>query len=192
MTAPAEELRNLAERIRRGDASAEAELVREFTQRIFVMCVVRTHDREAARDLVQDVLMAVITAFRKGQLHDTDKVAGFVHGTARNLINNHLRGESQRPRLEPISENLSQASMVKELEDAEQVRQVYQALEHLGQEDRKILLMTLVEGRKPGEIAAGLGLTSEVVRTRKLRALKKVADFVKTKMSRTQANFPHS
>lgn len=47
--------------------------------------------------------------------------------------------------------------------------------------------MTLVEGRKPGEIAAALGLTPEVVRTRKLRATKKVAGLVrkKKKMSQT-------
>ena len=49
------ELRSLAERIRHGDTSAETELVREFTQRIFVMSLVRTHDREIARELVQDV-----------------------------------------------------------------------------------------------------------------------------------------
>jgi len=44
--------------------------------------------------------------------------------------------------------------------------------------------MTLVEGRKPGEIAAALGLTAEVVRMRKSRAVKKVADLVKKKMLR--------
>ena len=43
------ELRDLAERIRHGDAAAETELVREFTRRIFVMGLVRTHDQEAAR-----------------------------------------------------------------------------------------------------------------------------------------------
>lgn len=181
------ELRTLAERVRQGETSAETELVREFTHRIFVMAVVRTHDREAARELVQDVLMAVIGALRKGQLQDTDKLAAFVHGTARNLINNRLRFESQRPSLEPLSDDLTQASLTEQLEDAERVRLVHQALERLGQEDRKILWMTLVEGRKPGEIAAALGLTSEVVRTRKLRAAKKVADLVrkKKKMSQT-------
>ena len=182
----------MAERIRQGDASAETELVREFTQRIFVMSLVRTHDRENARELVQDVLVAVIGALRKGQLQDADKLAAFVHGTARNLINNQLRTESRRPRLEPLSDDLPQACIVEQLEDAERVRLVHQALERLGQEDRKILLMTLVEGRKPGEIAAALGLTSEVVRTRKLRAMKKVADLIRKKMSRTRANLPHS
>jgi RNA polymerase sigma factor (sigma-70 family) len=187
-----EELRSLAERIRQGDVVAETTLVREFTERIFVMGLMRTHDREAARELVQDVLVAVIGALRKGQLHDEDKLAAFVHGTARNLINNQLRSESQKPPLEPLPEHLTQASLIDQLEDAERVRLVHQALERLGHEDRKILLMTLVEGRKPGEIAAALGLTPEVVRTRKLRAVKKIADLIKKKMSRIDAKSPHS
>ena len=116
------ELRSLAERIRHGDTSAETELVREFTQRIFVMSLVRTHDREIARELVQDVLMAVIGALRKGQLQDPDRLAAFVHGTARNLINNRLRNESQRPLMEPLPEDLAQASSIEQLEDAERAR----------------------------------------------------------------------
>ena len=53
------------------------------------------------------------------------------------------------------------------------------ALAVLDSTDRKILLLTLIEGLKPGEIGARLGLTSEVVRTRKSRALKKAAERVK-------------
>jgi RNA polymerase sigma factor (sigma-70 family) len=185
------ELRKLSERICQGDASAETELVREFTQRIFVMAVVRTHDREAARELVQDVLMAVIVAVRKGQLHDSDKLAAFVHGTARNLINNRLRNESQQPQMEPLPEDLAQTGLARQLEDEERARLVHQALQRLDPDDRRILHMTLVEGRKPGEIAAALGLTAEVVRTRKLRAARKVADLIRKKMLRTQANLPH-
>jgi RNA polymerase sigma factor (sigma-70 family) len=177
--------RALAERIQQGDASAETELVHEFSHRIFVMGVVRTHDREAARELVQDVLIAVIGALRKGQLQDAEKLAAFVHGTARNLINNQLRTASQQPAVESIPEDLAQENLVEQLEDAERGRLVHQALERLGQQDRKILLMTLVEGCKPGEIAATLGLSSEVVRTRKLRALKKVTDLIEKKLSRT-------
>lgn len=186
------DLRSLPERIRRGDSAAETELVSEFTRRIFVMSLVRTHDREAARELVQDVLMAVISALRKGQLQDPDKLAAFVHGTARNLINNRLRTESQRPPLEPLPEDLAQVGFTQQLEDAERLRLVHQALERLSHEDRKILQMTMVEGSKPGEIAAALGLTSEVVRTRKLRAMKKVTDLIRKKMSRTRAISPHS
>jgi RNA polymerase sigma-70 factor (ECF subfamily) len=177
--------RSLAERIRQGDASAESELVHEFSRRIFVIALVRTGDREVAREFVQDTLLAVISALRKGQLHDPDKLASFVHGTARNLINNELRSRRQKPRLEPLPENLAQPSMIEELEQTERVRLVHRALEQLGNEDRRILWLTLVEGHKPAEIAAQLGVSSEVIRTRKLRAAKKVADFVRKKMSRT-------
>ena len=178
--------RNLAERIQQGDASAETELVDKFSRRIFVMGLVRTHDRETARELVQDVLMAVICALRKGQLQDADKVAAFIHGTARNLINSRLRSESQRPHLEPLSEDLvAQADLAERLEDAERSMHIQRALQTLGEEDRKILLLTLVEGHKPGEIAAALGLSSEVVRTRKMRALRKLTNLIEKKMSRT-------
>jgi RNA polymerase sigma-70 factor (ECF subfamily) len=156
------------------------------------MSLVRTHDREAARELVQDVLMAVIGALRKGQLQNPDKLAAFVHGTARNLISNRLRAESQKPPLEPLPEELAQVSFTQQHEDTDRLRLVDQALERLSQDDRKILRMTMVEGHKPGEIAAALGLTSEVVRTRKLRAMKKVTEFIRKKMSRTRADSPHS
>jgi RNA polymerase sigma-70 factor (ECF subfamily) len=87
--------------------------------------------------------------------------------------------------MEPLPEDLAQACRAEQLEDAERMRLVHEALERLGQEDRKIVWMTLVQGSKPGEIAAALGLTSEVVRTRKTRAVKKVADLIRKKLSRT-------
>jgi RNA polymerase sigma factor (sigma-70 family) len=183
-------MRSLADRIREGDAPAETELVHEFMHRIFVMAVVRTHDRDAAHELVQEVLMAVIGALRKGQLKDPEKLPAFVNGTARNLINNRLRMEGRRPPMAPLPEDLAQASSAEQFDDAERLKLVRQALERLGRDDRKILLMTLVEGLKPGEIAAALGLTSEVVRTRKLRAVKKITALMKEKMSRPSTFLP--
>jgi RNA polymerase sigma factor (sigma-70 family) len=183
---------DLADRIRRGDAYAETELVHKFSSRIFAMAVIRTRDHEASHELVQDVLMAVIGALRKGQLQDADKLAAFVHGVARNLINNRLRTEGRRPPMETLPDDLARASESDQLEDAERLRLLRNALKRLGQQDRRILWMTLVEGRRPGEIAAVLGLTSEVVRTRKLRAIRRVTDLVKKKLSRTTSRLPQS
>jgi RNA polymerase sigma factor (sigma-70 family) len=180
-------LRSLVERIRQGDADAEEEVVRQFARRIFVMSFVRTRDREIARELVQDILMAVIAALRKGQLLDPDKLPAFVHGTARNLVNNRLRSERRPPPLEALSDDLPEPSKIETIEDAERLQFVHQALESLADEDRKILHLTLVEGYKPAEIAGLLGLTAEVVRTRKLRATRKVAEFVQGRLSRSRA-----
>ena len=178
-----EQNRALAERIRSGDSTAEADLVRQFAQRIFVMACVRTRDREASRDLVQDVLLAVICSLRKGQLQDAEKLEAFVHGTARNLINNHFRGKSQRPIEEPITDDFAQTGFEAQVEDAQRLRLVRRAMGQMAPDETRILLMTLVEGLKPGEIATELGLTPEVVRTRKLRAMRKIAELIRN-MSR--------
>src|SRR4051812_46283252 len=81
----------LVERIRQGDSAAEGELAAIFRQRIFVAAVARVRDREIARDLTQETLMAVIKSLRAGQLREADKLPAFIQGTARNLINNFFR-----------------------------------------------------------------------------------------------------
>jgi RNA polymerase sigma-70 factor, ECF subfamily len=81
----------LAERVRCCDSSAEEELVGHFSDKVRYLVLSRTRDPEAARDLTQDVLLAVVDALRNGHLRDPERLAAFVYGTARNLINNYLR-----------------------------------------------------------------------------------------------------
>jgi RNA polymerase sigma factor (sigma-70 family) len=177
-----QEQSSIAERIRWGDPSAEEELVRLFSNRVVFMACARTHDPEAARDLTQDVMLAVVTAVRKGQLREAERLAAFVYGIARNLINNYLRARS-RLREDPLDEALHLAISSDAVEDSDRVGLVQRALGAIDSTDRKILLLTLVHGLKPAEIAVQLGLTSEVVRSRKSRALKKTIERVK-KLSR--------
>ena len=174
----------LAERIRNHDPSAEEELVRLFSRRVACLVIARTRDREIARDLTQDVMLAVVLALRDGHLREPERLAAFVLGTARNLVNNYLRTLRRQPREDPIDPGFDLASMPAEFENTERADLVRQALGALDSTDRKILSLTLVEGLKPGEIALRLGLTPEVVRTRKSRAVRKVTERVKT-LSRT-------
>ena len=174
----------LAERIRSGEVSAEEELDRLFRSRVLFLAVARTRDPEAARDVTQDVMLAVVRALRNGHLREAERLAAFVYGTARNLINGYLRARRRLPREDPIDDGLHLASLPDPHENTERRDMVRRALAALDSTDRRILLLTLVEGLKPGEIAVRLGLTSEVVRTRKSRALKKTIERVK-KLSRT-------
>jgi RNA polymerase sigma-70 factor (ECF subfamily) len=171
---PSADLARVAERIREGDPSAEEELVREFGDRVRVFAGMRTRDRETARDLGQEVMMNVLTALRRGQLRDPDRLAAFVYGTARNVVNNYLRTGGQE-RSDPLPDLAAvTADPVDELEAGRRQSLVRRALARLSRDDRGILLLTLVDGLKPVEIAYKLGLTAEVVRARKSRALKKV------------------
>ena len=47
--------------------------------------------------------------------------------------------------------------------------------------DRRVLLLTLVDGLRSGEIAERLGLRADVVRARKARAIKRLTERVKTR-----------
>jgi RNA polymerase sigma factor (sigma-70 family) len=173
-----EQQTTLAERVRSGEPSAEDELVRLFSDRVTVLVIARTRDREAARDLTQEVMLAVVLALRNGHLREAERLGAFVYGTARNLINNYLRTRSRLPKEDPIDDDLQVVSTPDPFETTERGAMVRQVLSSLDSIDRKILLLTLVEGLKPGEIAVRLGLTSEAVRTRKSRALKKTIERV--------------
>ena len=114
---------------------------------------------------------------------ESERLAAFVYGIARNLINNYLRTRT-RLKEDPLDAALPLALQPDTADDEERLGLVRRALRTLELTDRTILLLTLVEGLKPGEITLRLRLTPEVVRTRKSRALKRTTERVKN-LSRT-------
>lgn len=174
---------DLALRIKAGDHLAEEELSCWLAARVFAMVLARTRDRELAKDLCQDVMIAAIEALRKGQLRDPGRLAGFVQGIARNTVNNYLRASGRiRPHApltdvpsEPADERAGDA-----LEDIRREEIVREAMGQLAPGDREILQMTFVDELKPGDIARRLGLSPEAARQRKFRALKRIEDYIRS------------
>jgi len=183
----ADQLVSLAQRILAGDLGAEEDLLRHFTPRIYALICARTRDREASRDLLHDALIALIRALRNGQLREPDKLTAFVLGIARNTAQSFIRSGLRR-REEPLADEPMMPS--RDTVEQNQRRQyVEQALAELDATDREILRMTLIEGSKPGAISKMLGMSSEVVRQRKTRATRKVAEYVKN-LSRIPSQNP--
>lgn len=183
---------DLADRVRNGDSAAEEELSVHFHPRILAMAAVRLRDPEAAREIAQEALLAVLMALRAGKLREPEKLPAFVSGTARNLVNNHFRVLREQPNpLELDPESPSSFNLVVETELAEQRRIVRDALARLHAQDRLILLLTLVDGMNPREIAPRLRLSPENVRTRKMRAIRQVTEELK-KLSRNARPTPPS
>jgi DNA-directed RNA polymerase specialized sigma24 family protein len=71
------------------------------------------------------------------------------------------------------------SSNAEQVEDQERETLAMRAIAGLEPLDRSILQMTLVDGLKPGAIAERLGMNPDVVRQRKLRATRRVIDFVR-------------
>ena len=189
------EQRLLAERVHAGDRGAEEEFARLFYPRVVAVLVCRTREPEAARDLAQETLLIALLALRGDTLRDFSKLAPFVIGIARNLASQYTRTRVARRTRESelppdIVNSVADAAQAANRERDERERVVRAALEQIESNDRTILLMTLVEGLKPGIIARRLGVSSEVVRTRKSRAIKRIASRLRG-LSRT-SDSPHS
>jgi RNA polymerase sigma factor (sigma-70 family) len=175
-----ERWKELALRLRVGDAASESELAQLFYPHLMAMAASRLSDRETAREIVQEALLAVISALRQGRLRDPEKLPAFVVGTGRNLINSHVRSLAQHPK--PVTLGQNEAAVPDPdseagesfLEKAERKDLVLDALRNLKVVDRRILFLTLARGLNPREIAFELGLKPEIIRLRKTRALSRL------------------
>lgn len=153
--------------------------MRTFRDRVWAMLVSRVANRETARDLLQEVLVAAWRALAEGRLRDPDKLPAFVYGIARNVVNNRRRAAAAGPVEVPLTPELEIAVQPPDFEDRERRRLVREAMALLEPSDRRVLLLTLVDNLQPREIARRLGVSPDVARTRKTRALKRFVERVR-------------
>ncbi|MGA2182027.1 MAG: RNA polymerase sigma factor [Bryobacteraceae bacterium] len=177
----------VTEAIRVGNRHAEDNLVVQFRPRIVAFLSVRQVDRDTVEELAQEILMAVVCAARDGRVREPENLAAFVYGVARNLLNDRLRRRS-REKSDPLRPGDDFPAPDPGPED-ERVRIARREIERLDPVDRNILLMTLVQGLKPGEIAAAMRMPSDVVRQRKSRSLKKIMENM-NRLSQSVSRFP--
>jgi RNA polymerase sigma-70 factor (ECF subfamily) len=165
---------SLAERIQGGDVSAEEELGRLYGRGLVAIARMRTGDAEAARDLSQQILIEALKALRGGELREPDKLAAFIQGIARNLINNFLRTRVRRAECPLDAVELNTGDPIQEQELAERQRLVQAEISSFSAIDQQILFWSLVDGRPLAEIATNLNISHDAVRTRKSRAIRKL------------------
>ena len=114
--------------------------------------------------------MALICTLREGRLRDPDSLPAFAYGIARNKLADAIR-KKMRDRTVPFPKGFDVAAKD---QSSELVSAAQTEIETLEPVDRRILSMTLIDGFKPAEVAAAIGISSEAVRQRKSRALKKL------------------
>jgi len=171
-----------------GDSAAEQEFVALFLPKVRSMLLARTRNSDITADLVQETIMESLCALRRGNLREAEKLPGFVLAIARNLLNNHFRGAARAPESIEAPDLLPDLNLHHESREREEREQLaLDAIGSLEPLDQSILRFTLVDGLKPGVIAARLGISSIVVRQRKLRATRRVIEIV---IGRSQSATP--
>lgn len=167
----------MAELIAQGDRAAEEWLLQHFRRRILTFFEARLRDPDLAQELCHDVLLAVLVRFRSGQVKINQSLASYVFGVTRNVFADYLRARANRKTTQ-LPENFDIAGPSTDSLAEERNRLVHQAIAELSELDRQILTMLLVDGSKPGQIAARLSLSPDMVRQRKARAIKKLTNIL--------------
>ena len=171
--APAEERREL-QRLLRCIAAGEREALAALYQRtrtaVYGLALSYLRNAHDAQDLTQDVYVQVWDC--AAQYRPTGSPMGWLLAVCRNLCLMRLRREERHAAL---SEEEWDAIPTPECGlDAEERVLLQNALESLGEEERRIVLLHAVTGLKHREIAALLELALPTVLSKYHRALKKM------------------
>jgi RNA polymerase sigma-70 factor (ECF subfamily) len=156
-----------------GCAAAEAELCRRLAPRIRLYGLKHLRTAAAAEDLMQEVLVMVLTKLREGAVREPEHVTSFALGAARQTVIDWQRGGRRRTRiLEAFPIDLLPA----EEEEREPVdeKQLNGCLAGLPERERTVLVMTFYDDRPADAVAQELGLSAGNVRVIRHRGLERL------------------
>ncbi len=157
--------------------AAEAELCRRLGPRIRLFGLKHLRDRDAAADLVQQVLLVTLEGLRAGKVRDPSQLVSFVFGACRIAVLEARRRHARRDRLlrvfaedVPVADAAPAARLDHE--------RVLRCLEHLPERERSVLVMTFYDERDSGDVGRELGLEAGNVRVIRHRGIRRLRDCV--------------
>lgn len=166
----AEVERELLRKCRAGDWEAYEPIVRAYEGRLFGMALGLVHNREDARDLVQD---SFVRAFKSLELYDSERpFLAWILSVCRNLCIDFLRRRRYGYSLDtdkdekPIQVPDPKASTDKSALSEETRNLVWEALGRLSDEHREVLVLKDMQDLEYGEIAHILNIPQGTVASR--------------------------
>lgn len=169
-----DDLGELLDRCRAGDALAWETLVRRFQGRVFGVALHYMKDPEEARDVAQDAFVKVYRGLGSFEGHLT--FPAWLLLVTRNLCIDQLRRRKARPPARDVAvddgpEIASPAPGPDEEHDARDRRSlVYRALGRLTPINREIVLLKEIQGLSLDEVASILAVPVGTVKSRSSRA----------------------
>lgn len=165
------------------DGDAETELCRRLGPRVRRYGLRHLREREAAADLMQQVLLMTIEKMRAGALREPERLVSFVFGICRMVVLDLRRGQARRDRLlEKFGDDLTIADIA--IAPRLDQERIARCLGALAERERSVLVMTFQEDQGAEEVGRLLGLTAGNVRVIRHRALERVRDCVTGKERR--------
>lgn len=153
--------------------AAESELYRRFAPRVRLYGLRHLRDEDAARDLVQQVMLLTIEKLRGGAIRDVDQIASFILGVSRTKAVDLKRRDRRRERLLETFGTGPIASEPQAGGDLD-VDRLERCLGRLPERERMILLLTFYAERSARQVADELTTTEGNIRVIRHRAIGKL------------------
>lgn len=184
ITSPAD----LVDRIRRGNKEAENVLVQRYSRGVSIVIGKTIQNSTDVEELVQQTFMIALEKIRRGDVHEPERVSGYICGIARKLAMVHLQ-KTRLTNLVDIDEiapvidsNRGPFEQLLRKEEAEIVRQVIGELRM--QRDREIITRYYLHEEEKESICASLSLTSVQFNTVIFRALDRFKELYANRLAK--------
>src|SRR6188472_4468072 len=164
---------DLARGVAARDVAAESELYRRFAPRVRGYGLRHLRDEDAARDLVQQVLLLVIEKLRAGLVRDAEQVASFILGVSRTMTQDLKRRDRRREKLREAFIIPEMATQVVE-DPPMDLDHLERCLTRLGARERMVVLLTFYGEKNASEVGQELGVKEGNVRVIRHRAIERL------------------
>ena len=159
------------------DADAEADLYRRLAPRVRVYGLRQLRDSQAAADLAQQVWVLAIERLRAGKLREPDRLASFVLGICRMVVLDLRRTRARHERLlGTFGGDVPLGGP--EIEPRLDHGRLLECLQRLSERERSVLVMTVFDDCRAGEVAAELCISEGNVRVIRHRGLERLRQCV--------------
>lgn len=155
----------LMSRVQQGDAVAFRQLYDRYKVQLFLYCLRMVNDRDAAKDVLQDVFIRIHT--RREQYRPGTNFPGWVHTIARNLCLNARRDAREH---QSYDESMPYASADEVTSDVALRQRLAEEIARLPALYREALVLREYEDLSYQEIVEALGATMATVKFRIFKA----------------------
>jgi RNA polymerase sigma-70 factor (ECF subfamily) len=167
--------RRIAEAGAAPDSAAETELYRRLAPRVRLYGLRHLRDRQAAADLVQQVLLMTLERLRAGKVREPERIASFVLGASRMTVLEMRRGTRRRAALLETWGDAAEAFAAPEPLALDPDR-LARCLEALAERERSVVVLSFFADKQADEVGAELAISGGNVRVIRHRALARLRE----------------
>ncbi|MFO0734510.1 MAG: sigma-70 family RNA polymerase sigma factor [Labilithrix sp.] len=162
--------------VRSGDRAAESALCARFIPAMRLFARRRLRTKDAVDEFVQDVLLVLVEAMRRGAIEDPERLGGFVLGICKNIARDRAKQRDRRKELwEKFGADLIQPDHDAPSMGGQDYMHLADCVSELSLRSRTLIHLSFYELKSHVEIASALEVSeanARVMRHRTLQALR--------------------